>query len=164
MGQAQSANSMLQGAFVPISVANGTYALMVSGPTDGNQGLPIETSIPVVTRSTSVMASGKIAAPAAGGVIVATAALAQGTWELAFVATIVGTTVAATEVDNMEIYLNGVATGERIIIPVPGTSGAVGNGELKMRYDGAGVISVRANGAATAGSTYACTVIATRIN
>jgi hypothetical protein len=155
---------MLQGAFVPVNAANGTYALMVSGPTDGNQGLPIETSIPVVTRSTSIMDSGKVAAPAAGGIIAATAALAQGTWELNFVATIVGTTVAATEVDNMEIYLNGVATDERIIIPVPGTSGAVGNGELKMRYDGAGIVSVRANAAATAGSTYACTIVATRVN
>lgn len=163
MAETESLNSMFHGAFVLVDAATKRYALQISGATAGSQGVPIETTIPVVARATSIMASGEAAAPIAGADIAATAALDAGTWDIEITAAIGGTTVAALEMFNMRVLANGVDKG-RVIVPVPGTSGCTGNGTLKFRYDGAGVITVEAAEAATAASHYAATIVATRVS
>jgi hypothetical protein len=163
MAQPESLQTMLQGAFVLIDNATKSYGLKVSGLTAGEGGVPLETAIAFVARATSIRNSGEASAPGAAGLIAATPALDQGTWEIEITSTIGGTTVAALESFNMEVLNNGVGYA-RVINPVPGTTGCVGPGYLKYRYDGAGVIRVQANEAATAGSYYAATIVCTRIN
>jgi hypothetical protein len=152
---------MFHGSFVNVGATG--YALQVSGVSGGGTGSPIETSIPVVARSTSKVDDGKVAAPGAGVNIAATAALAQGTWDVEVTTFIGGTTVANTEMDNMEVTHGGVAFC-RVLNPVPGTAGASNPGFLRYRFDGNGVIAVRAVAAATAGSIYTATIVCTRIN
>jgi hypothetical protein len=161
MAQEESLNTMFHDAFV--SVGGTSYALQVSGVSGGDSGSPIEISIPVAARATSIRDDGKAAAPGAGVNIAATAALEQGTWDIEISSFIGGTTVANLEIDNMEVTHAGVAYC-KVINPVPGTTGATDRGGLKYRYDGAGVIAVRATAAATASSIYAATIIATRVN
>lgn len=161
--QDQSTNTMMQGAFVPVDETQGQYALMISGATTGAQGVPIETSLPVAARSTSITGTGEVAAPGAGVVIAQTAALDQGTWRIDIHSAISGTTSVSLEADNMELFLAGVSK-TRIINSVPETAGASMVHTTTLQYDGAGVISVRANAAATAGSRYSVTIVCTRIN
>jgi hypothetical protein len=156
-------NDKLTGALVTVDANSGKYAMQISGATSGDQGVPIETSLPVSARQTSIVASGEQAAPGAGVDIAATTALDSGTWEIEITAMIGGTTVAALEAFNMEVLFNGSSKG-RLINPVPGTTGATGPGYFKARYDGAGIILIQAAEAATASSYYAATIVATRIN
>lgn len=160
---ADSTNTKLNGALVLVDAATGRYAMQMSGLGSGDQGVPIETSLPVSARQTSVIASGEQAAPGVGVDIAATAALEQGTWEIEITTAIGGTTVAALEAYNMEVLFGGVSKG-RVINPVFGTTGGSGTGHFKARYDGAGVILVQAAEAATASSHYVATIVATRIN
>lgn len=160
---ADSTNTKLNGALVSVDPTTGRYALQVSGLGSGDIGTPIETSIPVAARQTSIRASGEQTAPTAGTDICATAALDQGTWEIDIHAAIGGTTVAAMEAFNVEV-LNAGASYSRVIVPVPGTAGGSGVGHLKYRYDGSGVITVQAAENATAASHYCASIVATRIN
>lgn len=161
MPESESLNTMFQQSFV--DVGGGSYALQTSGVSGGGTASPIEIAIPVAARSTSATDDGKVAAPAGSAVIAATGVLDQGTWDVEISTFIGGTTVASLEIDNMEITHAGVAY-RRIINPVAGTTGATSNAVTRYRYDGAGVIGVRANAAATAGSIYAATIVATRVN
>jgi hypothetical protein len=154
---------MFQGSFVLIDDATKAYALRISGLTSGTGGVPIETAIPVVARTTSIIASGEQSAPGVGVDIAATTALDAGTWDIEITTAIGGTTVAALESFNMEVLFAGVSKG-RVINPVPGTTGASGPGYFKARYDGGGIITVQAAEAATASSYYAATIVCTRIN
>jgi hypothetical protein len=163
MSQPETLNTMFQGAFVPVDAANKVYALQVSGATAGSQGVPIETSIPVAARVTSVIDTNKVAAPGAGATIATVGPLTSGTYEVEITTFIGGTTVANTEVDNMELRIAGIAV-ERIINPVPGTTGATNTSKIKFKYDGASTVAVHANAAATASSIYTANIIATRIN
>lgn len=160
---ANSTNTKLNGALVTVDEAAGKYAMQISGATSGDQGVPIETSIPVSARTTSIIASGEQAAPGVGVDIAATAALASGTWDIEITTLIGGTTVAALEAFNMEVLFNGASKG-RVINPVFGTTGGSGLGYFKARYDGAGIVLVQAAEAATASSHYAATIVATRVN
>lgn len=162
MPESQSINTMLQQAFASVG-ASDNYALQISGVSGGDQASPIETSIPVAARATSIRDDGKVAAPGAGVNIAATAALDQGTWDIEVTTFIGGTTVSNLETDNMEVTNGGVAYC-RVLNPVPGTTGATNRGGLKYRYDGAGIIAVRAVAAATASSIYSATIVATRVN
>lgn len=161
MAAAESTNTMFQNAF--IKVADGVYALQVSGATAGAQGVPIEVSLPVAARVTSTMDTGKVAAPAANGVIATVGPLPSGTYEIEITTYIGGTTVANVEIDNMELRISG-AVVERIINPVSGTTGATDVSKMKFKYDGASTVAVHANAAATAASIYTANIIATRIN
>ena len=161
MPESESLNTMFQQSFV--DVGGGSYALQTSGVSGGGSASPIEIAIPVAARATSIRDDGKATAPAAGANIAATAALEQGTWEIAVTTYIGGTTVANLEIDNMEVTHAGAAYC-RVLNPVPGTTGATNKGELKYRYDGAGIVAVRAVAAATAASIYSATIVCTRIN
>ena len=156
-------NDKLHGALVTVDAATGRYAMQISGLGSGDVATPIETSIPVAARQTSIIASGESAAPGAGVMIAQTTALEQGTWDIEIKSAIGGTTVAALEAFNMEVLFNGSSKG-RIINPVFGTTGGSGIGEFKARYDGAGIIRVNANEAATAASHYVATIVCTRVN
>jgi hypothetical protein len=163
MAQAVSSGSMQQGSFVPVDPTNGVYAQMISGPTGGNTAVPIEAAIPVSSRATSTFNTGKQAAPTAGTTIATLTVPAQGTYEIELHAFIGGTTVANVEIDNMELFVNGVSQG-RVINAVAGTAGASGINRRVFRYDGNGTIAIKANAASTAGSIYVATISATRIN
>ena len=158
-----SINSVIQGSYVPVDAPNGIYAQIVSGATNGNTAVPIETSIPVSSRTTSTFNAGKQAAPGAGTTIATLTVPAQGTYEIIIEGFIGGTTVANVEIDNMELFVNGTSQG-RIINAVAGTAGAGGISRRVFKYDGNGAIAVKANGASTAGSIYTATITATRIN
>lgn len=165
MSQAQSLQTMMQGAFVPVDVVNGVYAMQVSGATAGSQGVPIETSIPVAARVTSITDTTitTITAPGAGAAIATTTALPAGTYEVTVNSLISGTT-ADLEIYNMRLTV-GAATISRIMNPVFGTTGSSGMATAKFKVDTAGgVASVVAVAAATAASKYWAQIIATRIN
>lgn len=163
MSQAESLQTMLQGAFVLVDAAKKIYALQISGLTAGDGGVPIETQLPFAVRTTSVIDTGKAAAPGAGAAIASVGPLPAGTYEVEITTFITGTTVANLESDNMELRIGGTPV-ERIINPVSGTTGATSQGKMKFRYDGAAAISVNANAAATASSIYMANIVATRIN
>lgn len=160
---AASVNDKLAGALVLVDATAGRYAMEVSGLGAGDQGVPIETSPPVASRTTSTFVAGKQAAPGAGTVIATLTVPAQGTYEINVNTFIGGTTVAATEIDNMELFINGVSVG-KIVNAVPGTAGATDVARTRFKYDGNSTIIVKANAAATAGSVYAANIIASRIN
>lgn len=163
MSQPESKDTMLHGSFVLIDEATKAYALRVSGLTSGSGGVPIETSIPVSARSTSITGTGEVVSPAAGGVIAQTAALEQGTWDIEIYSAVSGTTSVGVEVDNMEITLAGVAK-TRIINSVPEGTGSSFQATTRLRYDGAGVVAVRANAIGTVNARYSVTIVCTRIN
>lgn len=160
MPSIESTNTQVQGAFVKL--AEGSYAIRISGTANGDSTGPVEVVIPVIARATSIENSGKVAAPAAAAAI-ASITLDSGTWDLEVFSFIGGTTVANLEMDNMELRFAGVAAC-RIINPVPGTTGATGLGSIRERFDGVGVVSINAVATATAGSIYAATIVATRVN
>lgn len=130
------------------------------GTLQGNQ----PASIPTSQQSTSLSDTNIVAAPAANAVLATVTAPATGTYQIEIVSFISGTTVASLETNNMRLRVNGVAVG-RVINPVPGTTGATSNGGKRARVQATSgqVIDVIAVSAATASSSYACDLVASRI-
>lgn len=158
MAEAESANTMFQNSFV--KAADGDYALKVVG---GTAGQIVQATIPAAARASSVVANGKVAAPAAAAAIATTASLAIGTWDIVVVAFISGTTAPA-DIDNMQLKQNAINLGV-VICPVAGTTGASGLAILKNRIQVtvAGAASVVAIANATAASLYVVAITATRV-
>lgn len=127
-------------------------------------GTGIPTSIPLVQQSFSATDTTAVAAPGAGATIATVVNPPAGTYEVVVNSFIGGTTVAANEVTNMRLTVGGIAVG-RILNSVPGTSGAVSVTQTKFRVvvNGAQSINVIAVAAATAGSIYSASIVASRI-
>jgi hypothetical protein len=160
MTQAQSLQTMMQGAFVPVDAVNGVYAMQVSGATAGSQGVPIETSIPVAARVTSITdtATAPVTTPGVGAAISTTTSLPAGTYEVVVNSMITGTPADA-DVPNMRLLI-GATPITRILNP----GGAVIS-TAKVKLDTAGgILSVVAVAAGTSGAKYWAQIIATRIN
>lgn len=102
--------------------------------------------------------------PTANAVLAAVVTPPAGTYNVTVTSYIGGTTVAATEINNMRIRVGAAAIG-RIINPVPGTSGAVSavNTTVRVKCDGTQNIDVIAVGAGTVGSIYGVNIVATRV-
>lgn len=180
MPQAESTNTMFHDAFakatdgyalqvvgsgaggssnVTLDPTGNTVKIDQTGANNATQGL-----LPTAARVSSTCANGKVTAPAAGAAICTTASLAVGTWDIEATAFIGGTTVAATEVDNIELRL-GAAKVTTVIVPVPGTAGGSANGQVRARIQvgTAAAVSLNATGAATAASVYVGQITATRV-
>lgn len=115
-------------------------------------------------NTTSLTDTTTVAAPAAAAVI-ATVALSVGTWDIECITYIGGTTVNTLEPTNMRLTVNAAAVG-RIMNPVPGTTGGVGTGQLRVRYvvaAGTPNAQIIAVAAATAGSQYSASIVAKRV-
>lgn len=181
MAEPESTNTMLQNAFVKIG--DGNYALKTQGAGGGSGGTvsldpagntvkidqtgannATQSLLPTAARVNSTCANGKVTAPAAAAAICTTASLAVGTWDVEAIAFIGGTTVAATEVDNIELRL-GASKITTVIVPVPGTAGANANGSVRVRIQvgTAAAVSLNATAAATASSIYVGQITATRV-
>lgn len=138
------------------------YQNLVEGTGTLLGGIPATT--PVVQQSNSLSDTNTVSAPAANAVLATVTAPATGTYQIEVVSFIGGTTVAATEINNMRLRVGGTAIG-RVINPVAGTTGATANGSKRARVIATSgqVIDVIAVSAATASSLYACDLVATRI-
>lgn len=139
---------MEQNSFVKLG--DGDYALQVVGP-----------STEYVTTITD---TSSVTSPSAGTTIAVTPALSPGVWDLEAITYIGGTTSDSLEPTNMRLVVGGAAIS-RIMNPVPGNTGGVGIGQLRVRYKlsssaTAGIVAV-AN--ATTGAVYSGTIIAKRV-
>lgn len=180
MAEAESVNSMLQGAFQKI--ADGEYALQTAGASGGaaqtvildqtnpnnkvriadGQSLTVANSF--AGRATSVFANGKQAAPAANTDIAVTADLATGTWDIEARISILATTVANVESTNVVFRIGGTTVATPTV-NVPGTAGSTDQCVFRCRVNlgAATPVSVRSGAAAaTAGSIYVADIVATK--
>jgi hypothetical protein len=116
------------------------------------------------SSGTSLSDTNVVTTPAANAVLATVTASATGVYQVEVTSFIGGTTVAATEINNMRLRVNGVAVG-RVINPVPGTTGAVGIGGKRARIAATAgqVIDVIAVGLATTGAIYGCDLVASRV-
>jgi hypothetical protein len=116
------------------------------------------------TTSNTSGATSSVNAPGADATIASIVALAAGTYDVECTTFIAGTTVAATESDNMAFKIGSTVIG-KIITPVPGTTGANGLGEYRIRINlpAPTTVSVNSVGAATAGSVYKASIVASKI-
>lgn len=114
-------------------------------------------------NSTSATDTSTVNAPGAGAVI-ATVALQPGTYDIECITFIGGTTSATLEPTNMRLIVGAALIG-RIMNPVPGTSGAIGTGQLRVRYvlNSAANAQIIAVSAATASSVYSASIVAKRV-
>lgn len=117
-----------------------------------------------VSNSTSVTDTATVNAPAAGATVCETAILAAGTWDLEAITFIGGTTVASVEQTNMRLRIGATAIS-RILNPVPGTTGGIGTGQLRVRVVAPGGVTANiiAVAAATASSVYSGSIVARRV-
>lgn len=140
------------------------YQRLVSGNAALSGAINVSRAAVGVEATSSVTGFGSANAPAADAVVGQIAALGSGTWEIEVNTFILGTTVGTLESGNMELRLGGVALG-RIINPVNGVTGAVGNGVYHYRLNQAGTaaLSVNAVAAATGSSIYKATIVANKI-
>lgn len=161
MSHDESIGTMRQGSYVKIS--EGVYAQRITGTAGGESASPIEVALPVVARTTSTFADGKVTAPGAATNIALTSALDAGTWDVEVTTFIGGTTVATLEMNNMAFKI-GSTQLTLLGNAVPGTAGATGMAKYKCRVDIATPtpLSVATIAAATAGSIYYASIIATR--
>jgi hypothetical protein len=154
---------MLQNSFEKIS--DGKYAQRTVGAAGSGGAALVQTSPNDAANSTSVTDTATVTAPAAGAAIATTPALSVGTWDIECITYIGGTTVASLEATNMRLLVGAAAIG-RIMNPVPGTTGGVGTGQLRVRYkvtSGTPVASIIAVAAGTAGSVYSASIVAKRV-
>jgi hypothetical protein len=171
MAESESLNTMFQNSFAKVS--DGNYALKTTGSTGSTQSVSISQTDPnnrVATipnpaaNTTSVTDTATVTSPGAGAAIATTAQLAAGTWDIEAITFIGGTTVASLEATNMRLLVGAAAIG-RIMNPVPGTSGGIGTGQLRVRYVLAApaTASIIAVAAGTSGSVYSASIVAKRV-
>jgi hypothetical protein len=158
-GAAQSVTIATTGNTIKIDPANSTVKLDQTDPNNRVATIPNPAE-----NSTSVTDTATVAAPGAGVTVCETVALAAGTWDLEAITFIGGTTVAATEQTNMRLRI-GTTAISRVLNPVPGTTGAVGTGQLRVRViaPGGTTANIIAVAAATASSVYSGSIVARRV-
>lgn len=129
-----------------------------------NQNVTVTNSGPAVQLATSVTDTNTVTTPAAGAAIATTASLPAGTYDIDVTTFIGGTTVAATEINNMRLLVGGTAI-TRIINPVAGTAGATSNAKVSVRavLATSGTAQVVAVALATTGAIYGANIVARRI-
>lgn len=145
-------------------MADGSYAQQTTGVSSGATAVTTQEVPNTAANSTSLTDTATVNAPGAGATI-CTVTLAVGTWDIECITFIGGTTVASLEATNMRLTVNAAAVG-RILNPVPGTTGAVGTGQLRVRYvvaSGTPAASIIAVSAATASSVYSGSIVAKRV-
>lgn len=122
-------------------------------------------SIPTVQQSTSQSDTNVVTSPSANAVLATVTVPATGVYQVEVVSAIGGTTVAATEMNNMRLRVNNVAVG-RVLTPVPGTAGGTGIGQKKARIAATSgqVIDVIAVLAGTTGAVYGCDLVVSRMS
>ena len=180
MAEAESINTMTQGAFVKNGVGDYSLKTTASGAgttqtvkldqADPNNkvriadGQAITIAQPLASRVTSTFANGKQAAPAANTAIATTADLAAGTWDISARISILGTTVANVETDNVKFKIGASAVATPTL-NVPATAGTTSQCVFRCRVN-LGVatpVSIASGGAtATAGSIYVADIVATK--
>lgn len=141
------------------------YAAMVEGSGTLSGALPTAAGIPAVQQSTSLSDTNVVTSPGAGATLATVTVPATGTYQVEVVSAIGGTTVAATEMNNMRLRVNAVAVG-RVITPVVGTAGSSGVGSKRARIQATSgqTIDVIAVLAGTTGAVYGCDLVATRMS
>ena len=89
-----------------------------------------------------------------------------GLWEVTGYIWVSGTTVAATDTNNMELFQTTTARLNPVMGVVPGTTGmpaAVPLPVLLLNLSAADTVNLKAIGNATAGSTYTATIVCRRV-
>ena len=182
MAEPESINTMAQNSFKKL--ADGSYAIQTSTPAIGGgvQTVGLDSTANTVkldqtdpnnrvatvpnaaANSTSITDTNTVTSPAAGAAIATTPQLSVGTWDIEVITFIGGTTVASLEATNMRLTVGAAAIG-RVLNPVPGTSGGVAAGNLRVRYvvNSAAPASVVAVSAATAGAVYSASIVAKKV-
>lgn len=116
------------------------------------------------TTSNTSGATSSVNAPGADTIVAQIASLPAGTYDVECMTFITGTTVASLEADNMAFKIGGTVIG-KVLTPVPGTAGAQARGEYRIRINIASptTISINSVAAATAGSVYKASIVASKI-
>jgi hypothetical protein len=140
-------------------------AAIVDGSVTLSGSLPTAAGIPATQQSTSLSDTNVITSPASNAVLATITVPATGTYQVEVNSFVGGTTVATTEINNMRLRVGGTAVG-RVINPVPGTAGGVGNGSKRARISATSgqVIDVIAVAAGTTGAIYGVDLVASRIS
>lgn len=159
MAEKESFNTMAQNSYIKLD--DGIYAVRTStSPTSGTQTVQFDQT----TYSTSVMANGKQAAPAANTDIAVTTDLTVGAWDIEATISILGTTVANVESTNVVFRIGGTTVATPTV-NVPGTAGSTSERVFRTRINLAAnsPVSIRSGTvAATAGSIYVADIVATK--
>lgn len=110
--------------------------------------------------------SSSVTTPAAGATIATVTPGTAGLWEVTVIATILGTTVAATDSNNMELFQTATPRLNPMAITVPGTTGVTFPSTypgIIMNLSAADTVNVKAIVLATTGAVYAATIVCRRV-
>ena len=111
----------------------------------------------MANSTTTLNASGKQAAPAAGLAVATLATPVAGTYAVRVWIGLAGTLTVTTDAANFELLAGATVIGT---IGNPGTAGMWGPFAFDVTMDGASSLTVNAIGAATASSEYSATILA----
>jgi hypothetical protein len=106
------------------------------------------------------------AAPAAGATIATITPSVAGLWEISGFVLVTGTTVAAVDTNNMELFLASTGKINPILFVVPATVGMVAPQPLPvivMQLSGANTVNIKAIANATAASLYLAQIVCRQV-
>jgi len=148
-----------QVSFTGAQPVSGTVSLGAGAAAIGQVSLFRDSAI-------TAQVSSSAAAPAGGATIATVTPGTAGLWEVTFTTSVLGTTVAAADSSNMELFQTATARLNPISYIVPGVTGAPFQSSyppLILNLSAADTVNIKAIGAATAGSVYAATIVCRRI-
>ena len=159
-GYAQPASGITEQIETPADPSGNAYATsLASGGVANLQTANFRDSV------VTVQATGIQAAPTAGTVVATCTPGTAGLWEVEGSIAITGTTVAATDSNNMGLYQTG--TSRQVLqIAVPGTTGSTVGwsfGPVVLNLSGADTVNIKAIASATASSSYNAQIICRRV-
>jgi len=126
-------------------------------------GISVEPPGPAdpITPQTSHASFGSVTGPAAGGTIIATAALPAGVYKVDLYLRISGTITAAEE-NNMQL-LNGAAVQNQLPVQAPAATVAADPPITQYKASNATTFSVQAIAAAGVAAVYTVLIVATQV-
>jgi hypothetical protein len=116
--------------------------------------------------SVTAQVSGSVTTPAAGATIATVTPGTAGLWEVLVTASVLGTTVAAADSNNMQLMQTTTSRLNPMALTVPGTTGAPFQSSyppVVMNLSAVDTVNVKAIALATTGAVYAATIVCRRV-
>lgn len=149
-------------AMVPAD-QSGNLQQSVAGP---NAGLSYMGTANYRDAQVTAQVSSSATTPTAGAVIATVTPGTAGLWEVSVTASILGTTVAATDSNNMQLNQTAAAKLNPMALTVPGTTGAPFQSvypPILLNLGAADTVNVKAIANATTNAVYAATIVCRRV-
>ena len=166
IGPAGAALVQLTGFDVPASIpadVSGNLQQSVAGP---NAGLSYFGAANFRDAFITAQISSSATTPAAGATIATVTPGTAGLWEVSVTASVLGTTVAAVDSNNMQLMQTTTSRLNPMALTVPGTTGAPFQSvypAVILNLSAVDTVNVKAIALATTGAVYAATIVCRRV-